>query len=367
MLTGFTVGITADRRADEQATLFERRGATVQHGPTIRTLPMGSDGPLRQATDEVIARRPVAVVANTGLGMRSWLSAAETWGVGAELLAALGGARIYARGPKASGAVHSAGLDVAGKAPSERLSEAVELMLADLPPGGLVAVQVDGSGDTPELDRIRRHGADVVAVPVYEWTLPEDVRPALKLADAVLSRTVHAVTFTAGPAIRNWMAILADHDLDEPVRLALTSGEIVVGCVGPVCADVAVAERVAPPDLVMPTAYRLGPLVRAVADRLATTSIAVAIGGTTMTISGTSVVVDGVTQVLTSIESRLLATLAVRPGSVMSKRELAAAVWRDPDLDPHAVEVAVARLRRRLGTAGAVVTSVNRRGYALRT
>jgi uroporphyrinogen-III synthase len=44
-LTGFTVGVTADRRWNEQAALFERRGATVLHGPTIRTLPLAPKHP----------------------------------------------------------------------------------------------------------------------------------------------------------------------------------------------------------------------------------------------------------------------------------------------------------------------------------
>ena len=36
-LAGFTVAVTADRRADEQAALLSRLGATVVHGPVIRT------------------------------------------------------------------------------------------------------------------------------------------------------------------------------------------------------------------------------------------------------------------------------------------------------------------------------------------
>ena len=59
--------------------------------------------------------------------------------------------------------------------------------------------------------------------------------------------------------------------------------------------------------------------------------------------------------------------LAGRANIVLSKRELATAVWRDPALDPHAVEVAVTRLRRRMGSLGAAIAVVHRRGYALRT
>src|SRR5205823_3246443 len=85
MLHGFSIGITADRRWEEQAALFERRGAAVVHGPAIRTQPLGSDARLQAATASLIARPPDVVIANTGLGIRSWLGAAESWGRGADL------------------------------------------------------------------------------------------------------------------------------------------------------------------------------------------------------------------------------------------------------------------------------------------
>lgn len=366
VLRGFTVGITADRRWDEQASLFERRGATVVHGPSIRTLPLGSDSRLRAATDEVIARRPAVLVANTGLGIRSWVSAAETWGVGDELLGALRGCRIHARGPKASGAVHSAGLEVASRAETERLSEAVDQALSEVGPGDVVAVQVDGSGGSPELARFAERGVEVVEVPVYEWKLPEDARPALRLAEAVVAGRVHAVTFTTGPAIRNWMALAADQQLDGALREALTDGRVVVGCVGPVCAEAAAAEGLDSPHVVVPTAWRLGPLVRAVAERLVGRSVSVQLDGVELVISGTAVTIGGKPLTCTDTEARLLSVLAAQRGTVCAKADLLRSVWGDEHADPHVVEVAVNRLRRRLGEHGAAITAVHRRGYLLR-
>ena len=75
VLDGFTIGVTADRRWEEQASLFERRGATVQHGPTIRTLALGGEARLQQATAEVVASPPGFLIANTGIGIRSWARA----------------------------------------------------------------------------------------------------------------------------------------------------------------------------------------------------------------------------------------------------------------------------------------------------
>jgi uroporphyrinogen-III synthase len=366
VLTGFTVGITADRRWEEQAALFERRGAAVEHGPAIRTRPLAAEIPLRRATEEVISRPPSILVANTGLGIRSWFANVDTWGMGPALEAALAQSHIYARGPKAAGAIHSAGLDVKARAETERLGEIVDLILAGLKPGQRVVVQLDGSEDSPHVDRLRAAGADVLALPVYRWTLPENRSPALRLADSVIAGRTQAVTFTAGPAIRNWLSIAAEAGTDHELRRALTDGTTIVGCVGPVCAEAADALGLVSPYLVQPEVFRLGPMVRAVTERLTQRQRTLRIGATTMTLSGTAVIFGNEALSLTHREARILATLARRPGSVVSKEHLLRYAWADTNADQHTVEVAVARLRKRLDPYAISVCSVRRRGYTLR-
>jgi uroporphyrinogen-III synthase len=367
VLRGFTVGITADRRWEEQAALLERRGASVVHGPAIQTLPLGAEEPLRVATEDIVTRPPDVLIANTGIGIRSWLGAADSWGLGGPLLDALRSARIYARGPKASGAVHSAGLEVAGRAETERLSEAVDMALEHIAAGARVVLQVDGSGSSGEVERLRQAGAEVIVVPIYRWKLPDDRRPALRLADGVIAGRVHAVTFTAAPAVRNWMTIAAEHRIDDELRKALTNGQTVVGCVGPVCTEAALQEGLGSEHLVEPPVYRLGPLVRAVAERLLGHRISLDMGAAQIILSGTSLTVAGSCVRLTDTEARLFGALAARPNVVFTKEHLLSAVWGNGGGDIHAVEVGVARLRRRLGPYGSSIRAVHRRGYTLRT
>ena len=42
-LTGWRIGVTADRRADPQIDVLRRRGAEVLHGCTMRTLNLTED------------------------------------------------------------------------------------------------------------------------------------------------------------------------------------------------------------------------------------------------------------------------------------------------------------------------------------
>ena len=103
-LTGFTVGITAARRAEEFAALLERRGAGVLHAAAIRIIPLVDDEQLRHATEAVLADPPDVMIATTGIGFRGWIEAADGWGLADELVGKLAGTRILARGPKATGA-----------------------------------------------------------------------------------------------------------------------------------------------------------------------------------------------------------------------------------------------------------------------
>jgi uroporphyrinogen-III synthase len=109
-LSGFTVGVTAARRAEELIALLERRGAKCVHAPSIRLVPLADDTELLAATRSCLQAPPDFVVATTGVGFRGWVEASEGWGLADPLLAVLGQARLLARGPKARGAIRAAGV-----------------------------------------------------------------------------------------------------------------------------------------------------------------------------------------------------------------------------------------------------------------
>ena len=110
-LAGYRIGVTAARKIEEQRQLLERRGAEVAWGPALSLEPNHvDDASLRAATEEVLARPVDIFLATTGIGMRTWFAAAETWGLCEPLLDALRGAEILARGPKSVGALRRRGL-----------------------------------------------------------------------------------------------------------------------------------------------------------------------------------------------------------------------------------------------------------------
>lgn len=360
-LEGFVVGMTADRRSEEQAELLARRGAKVVHGPSIRTIPLTDDERLASAIHRVLDAPPAVVVLLTGVGTRGWFAAAESLGLDDRLREALGGADVIARGPKASGAAVAAGLTVAWQAPSETSAEVRDRLAAQGVEGVRIAVQRDGGSTAALADDLTGLGADVVDVPVYRWTTPDDTEPAVRLIEAACDRRVDALTFTSSPAVENLVAIATERGLGDELRGVLAGGTVRVACVGPVCA--ATARSCGAVDVVQPRRARLGAMVQALVRSFDGAAIGFRLGGVDVHLQGATAVVGDRTVVLSPRERDVFATLGAQAGRIVSKRELLDALWGDGD--PHTVEVTVARLRRRLGPPGRALRTVPRRGYVL--
>jgi uroporphyrinogen-III synthase len=227
-----------------------------------------------------------------------------------------------------------------------------------------VAVQLDGDEDQWIATRLAEAGFDVVAVPIYRWTMPTDATPATRLAQAVADSTVDAVTFTAGPALANFVELAEDHGCAEAMRASFNAGRVTAVCVGPVCA--AKAHRLGITRTVEPTHPRLGAMVQACAQAFTDRGRSFSLGGHELAVQGRLVLIDDAEPVALSDRERdVLEVLAERPGAVHSKAALLKSVWGDGESDEHVVEVTVGRLRQRLGSAGAGVETVVRRGYRL--
>jgi uroporphyrinogen-III synthase len=360
-LVGFTVGITADRRWEEQAELLRRRGALILHGPTIRTLPLGSTDELFEVTQRLIRRPPTMVVANTGIGIRAWLSAAESWGLGDALLGALAPAKIFARGPKASAAVHQSGLDVAARSPSERMAELLDIMMTEDLTHALIAFQCHGDESPEAIARLRDAGAEVIEVPIYRWILPQDTTAAETLIRATIERTIHAITFTSAPAVRNLLIIAQELENGGALIEALNT-DVIPSTVGPVCE--AAARQVGITCPVTPAKWRLGPMIRTLSESLRATQQHTTLAGIPVALSGSTVLIDGAAIGLSRREVDVLRALLRRSPGFVTKRDLHQRIWGGAG-DDHVVEVTIGRLRRKLGPPGSGVVSVPRRGYAV--
>lgn len=363
-LAGFTVGVTAARRAEELITLLERRGAAVVHAPAIRIVPLVDDVELQRVTTHLTEDPPDLVVVTTGIGFRGWIEAAHGWDVSDELTAALESTRILARGPKARGAVRQAGLCEEWSPESESSVEVLERLLSEGVERLRIAVQLHGAAsewepDTDICEALARAGAQVVKVPVYRWEPPDDSRRIDQLVAMIVNGDVDAVSFTSAPAVASLLERAKAIGALECLVAALRSN-VAVFCVGPVTATPLSRLGV---EARYPERYRLGALARLISGELPCLVQQYRAGGHCISVRSGSVEVDGQLKVLPPASMALLRRLLVAPGLVVSREELLAELPGGGG-DTHAVETAMARLRSALA-APRVVQTVVKRGYRL--
>ncbi|MEU0523012.1 uroporphyrinogen-III synthase [Streptomyces niveus] len=358
-LAGFTVGVTAARRADELGALLMRRGAAVVHAPALRIVPVSDDAELLEATKELIGNPPHVVIATTAIGFRGWVEAADGWGHGQDLLDCLRGTELLARGPKVKGAIRAAGLTEEWSPDSESMAEVLDRLLTEGVDGRRVALQLHGEPLPGFVEALRAGGADVVVVPVYRWMPPEDIAPVDRLIDATVARTLDAVTFTSAPAAASLLSRANERGLLADLVEALHHDVLAV-CVGPVTALPLQEHGI---DTVQPERFRLGPLVQVLCLELPGRTRTLTVAGRRFEIRGHAVLLDGELRPVPPAGMALVTALARRPGWVVSRADLLRAL-PGAGSDEHAVETAMARLRAALG-ASELIQTVVKRGYRL--
>ena len=262
-LEGITVGVTADRRSAEQIRLLEGRGATCVHGPVIRTDLLDRADQLAAVTGSLARSEPVLT---TGLGVRSWFTAAREHGFIEDLVELFARSELWARGPKAARAIRSEGFEPTWQAPGARYDDVVERFGERLDGEiaiGPVGVQVDGAGAASLCDRLEELGGVVTTVPLYKWSLPSDPSAAEALIGGVLDGEIQAVTFTAKPAVENLLEIAERMGSERELVEALTNSAV-AACVGPVCASAFDEfDSIVP---LVPEQHRLGAMVKRLGD-----------------------------------------------------------------------------------------------------
>jgi uroporphyrinogen-III synthase len=358
-MAGCVVLVTADRRSGELSAALERRGATVRHAPALSMVPHQDDAELVRGTRALIERPPDVVVVTTGIGFRGWVEAADAAGIAEPLTEVLARARIVARGPKARGAIQAAGLQADWVAEFETSAEIAEALLDDGVSGLRIAVQHHGNGADGLDEAFGAAGADVQSLVVYRWGPPPDPAAVEASVRATAAGEVDAVVFTSAPGAAAWLAAADAAGVTVPLVRRLTTGGAIAAAVGPVTAAPLLARGITP---LVPDRGRLGSLVRALVTHFGGLQALDTVAGPLQVHRGAAVL-DGRVLPLSPSGLEVLRLLAARRGEVVPRADVLAALPGE-STDPHAAEVAVARLREAAGCRE-LVTTVVKRGYRL--
>ena len=359
-LEGFRIGVTSDRRSRDLIEALERRGAEVLHAPALKIAPVQEDMRLIEDTKAIIAAKPDLCIATTAYGMRRWCEAADSFGIGDELLETLGSCRMFVRGPKARGAVRAAGLADVGISSDETTSTLVDMLLTEGVRGKTVAMQLHGYTDVRQIERLRMSGATVLTVTPYRWVKPDGEDKLPRLIEAACSGNLDVLTFTSAPAVDAMWSTAHEmglyKQLVESLKLNVTTA-----VVGPVTAQPLLDAGVTP---LIPERFRMGALIRLVCEHLALNHVRrLDTRSGNIELRGRSLRIDGQAVELAPAPLLLLRALLGAGGAVLSRESLSDLLELRGSV--HALDMTVSRLRSSLPD-GKLIETVVKRGYRIR-
>ncbi len=264
---GLPVVTFESRRSAEMASLIDRHGGRPMSAPALREVKLDAN-PAAHAFARALGEGAFdVVVLMTGVGTRALLEEIAPVMDRAAFAAALGRATTIARGPKPALVLREIGASGFVTVPEPNTWREVFAALERLGSlaGRRVAVQEHGAPSVELYDALARAGAQVTAVPVYKWALPEDTAPLRRALHAVAEGHARVVLFTSRSQVEHAFAIAAEEGIAAAFKARLRRG--VIASIGPVCSEALRAEGLAP-DL-EPAHPKMGHLVKETAARAA--------------------------------------------------------------------------------------------------
>jgi uroporphyrinogen-III synthase len=225
LFNGLRVLSLESRRAAEMAELIRKQGGVPFVAPSMREVPLEADEATARFAERLYAGEFDMMVLLTGVGTRQ-LSRL----LGPRFAEALRALTIVARGPKPVAVLREMGLTAAVVAPEpntwRELLHAIEGRTEKH-----IAVQEYGRSNLELLDALRARGAEVTAVRVYQWDLPEDTAPLYEAARRLAAGEFDVALFTTGIQIAHLARAAREQGIEEAVMAALK--ECSVGSIGP--------------------------------------------------------------------------------------------------------------------------------------
>jgi uroporphyrinogen-III synthase len=248
------VAILESRMGEQLAGLVAGRGGVPFHAPALAELP-DLDHQAIGALVLSLEKRPAKLaIFQTGVGTKALFAATDALSLTDGFLIQLKNMLVAARGPKPTGALRQRGVHIDYSAADpftthEMLDELSGLRLQ----GERVIVQRYGSVNR-ELDAaLAARGAEVIEIPTYRWSLPQDTAPLEALVARLERGEMHAVVFTNAEQARNLFLVSSKLGKSETLRAALN--RTLVASIGPVAsaalreAGVKVGLEAAPPKM----------------------------------------------------------------------------------------------------------------------
>jgi len=234
-LNGKVLAFVEARMPDEMASLIRRHGGVPYGAPVLQEHYLKDSPEVQQAITDVCEGRVDTAIFLTGVGANAMMGIAESMGRLEAFEAGLRDITVVARSPKPGRILrrHKIPIDVMPPEPYTSSDLTAAMVGLDLI-GKRVIFQRYGGPDSELPTYLREQGANYQELTLYDWGLPDDTSPVVKLIDRIERREVDALAFTSRPQVPNLLDIAAQAGREETLRHSL-AGPVAVASVGPVC------------------------------------------------------------------------------------------------------------------------------------
>lgn len=222
------------RRGVEMKSLIERHGGVATVAPSMREIPLDNNPAAFSFADRLLAGKIDVVLFMTGVGATALLEVLETRYSREEIFAALQQAIVVVRGPKPTVVLRNWGVRIDHRAAEPNTwREVLQLFDASIPlKDKTVAVQEYGLPSVELYGEFAARGAQVLAVPVYRWALPEDTGPLEAAIRQTIAGQHDILMFTSAQQLTNALQVAEQLGLRD-AWLAAANQKCAVASIGP--------------------------------------------------------------------------------------------------------------------------------------
>lgn len=259
---GLRVLALENRRATEIATLIRSCGGVPTVVPVMREVPLESNAAAFTFAEALIGGQFDLVLFLTGAGARILFNAVLTRFRREDFFAALERTRVAVRGPKPVAALREFGAtaDIVSQEPStwREVLTALDTAYPEGIRGLRIAVQEYGAVNTALLDGLRKRGAQVTSVPVYQWALSENLDEIRATIGALQQGEFDVLLFLTG--IQAMHLCQVARDMGQLESLLDSLRRLVVVSIGPSTTEELTRQHIVP-DF-QPSHPKMGFIVR---------------------------------------------------------------------------------------------------------
>jgi uroporphyrinogen-III synthase len=253
------------RRATEIAELIRRQNGDPFVAPSMREAPIENNPEAFAFAERLFRGEFDMMILLTGVGTRTLDKVLASRYPPQAFAQALRKITVVARGPKPLAVLREMQVPAAIAVPEPNTWR--ELLAATAGrPERTIAVQEYGKSNPELLAGLRARGAEVTAVRVYQWDLPEDTAPLREAVRRIVEGNADVAMFTTSIQLTHLFRVAAEASLDEAVHHSLR--RMVIASIGPTTSE-ALEEFGLQPDIV-PSHPKMGFLVKETAEQAGT-------------------------------------------------------------------------------------------------